>query len=177
MPQKPEPEPRVPQQQEVRVPVPWKQAKQAQQYAVQVERLELEGFVTVSPQQGIVVREVSVAEVADQFEIRAALEGFVVRTLAGRLAPDQVARAEANLAAQEANLGPADIPRCVTLDTEFHLLFCEFLGNQEILRVMLRLRDKVHGTILRVYDRNRGRMNSSVEEHRAIWGAIRDGDP
>src|SRR4051794_4236895 len=38
-----------------------------------LERLESEGFIAVSPQQGIVVRELSVREIADQYEIRAAL--------------------------------------------------------------------------------------------------------
>src|SRR5262245_56779925 len=41
-----------------------------------LERLEHEGFITVSPQQGIVVRELSIREIADQYEIRTALESF-----------------------------------------------------------------------------------------------------
>ena len=44
-----------------------------------LERLELEGFITVSPQQGIVVRELSVREIADQYELRAALESYTLR--------------------------------------------------------------------------------------------------
>src|SRR5215831_11136302 len=73
-----------------------------------LERLELEGFITVSPQQGIIVRELSVHEIADQYEIRAALEGYVLRTLAGRLSPGQVGRLRANLGEQEANCRDCD---------------------------------------------------------------------
>src|SRR5262245_17306359 len=65
-----------------------------------LERLESEGFITVSPQQGIVVRELSVHEIADLYEIRAALESYTLRTLAGRLTVDQVAQVRANLKAQ-----------------------------------------------------------------------------
>ena len=50
-----------------------------------LERLETEGFVTVSPQQGIVVRESSLREIVDLFDIRIALEVFVVQSIAGRL--------------------------------------------------------------------------------------------
>src|SRR5262245_27959269 len=50
-----------------------------------LERLESEGFITVSPQQGIVVRELSVSEIADLYEIRAALESFTLKSLAGKL--------------------------------------------------------------------------------------------
>src|SRR5262245_11966916 len=39
-----------------------------------LERLEHEGFITVSPQQGILVRDLSIHEIADQYEIRVALE-------------------------------------------------------------------------------------------------------
>src|SRR5262245_41747236 len=65
-----------------------------------LERLETEGFITVSPQQGIIVRELSVHEIADQYEIRAALESYAVQTLAGRLTANQVNRVRANLQAQ-----------------------------------------------------------------------------
>jgi DNA-binding GntR family transcriptional regulator len=49
-----------------------------------LEKLQIEGLVTISPQQGIVVCEISVHDLADQFEVREALEVFVVRHLAGR---------------------------------------------------------------------------------------------
>jgi len=47
-------------------------------------RLELEGFVSVSPQQGIVVRESSVQEIVDILDLRLALEPYVVRRIAGK---------------------------------------------------------------------------------------------
>src|SRR4051812_38882172 len=101
-----------------------------------LERLESEGFISVSPQQGIVVRELSVHEIADQYEIRAALESYMVRTLAGQLTPDQVARVRANLDAQARIRGTGDVERGVALDAGFHTQFAEFLGNREILRVV-----------------------------------------
>src|SRR6516162_3334378 len=65
-----------------------------------LERLESEGFITVSPQQGIVVRELSVREIADQYEIRSILESYTLRTIAGHLTPEQIARVRANLEEQ-----------------------------------------------------------------------------
>lgn len=142
-----------------------------------IERLEHEGFVAVAPQQGIVVREPSVQEIVDQFEIRVALEGYAIRHVSGTLTPDQVRRLEANLADQRAAIAPRQIRRCVELDTDFHLLFCEFLGNREILRVMWNLRDKVHRVIARVYAQDDTRFRTSYEEHRAIADAAIAGDP
>src|SRR5436190_20506982 len=92
-----------------------------------LERLEAEGYVAVSPQQGIVVRELSIREIADQYEIRAALESFAVRTLAGRLSRGQIESVEGNLHAQAALRGTSEIARGVELDAIFHTQFVEFL--------------------------------------------------
>jgi DNA-binding GntR family transcriptional regulator len=141
-----------------------------------LERLELEGFVTISPQQGIIIRDLSVHDIADQYEIRAALETFVLRAVAGRLTPPQRHRLEANLQAQKANLSSCDVERGIALDQEFHILFCELLGNREILRVMGQLRDKIHRIISRVFKINPGRMSDSYADHCAIAQAVIEGD-
>src|SRR5262249_4846455 len=87
-----------------------------------LERLEAEGFITIPPQQGIVIRDLTVQEVADHYEIRVALETYVVRTLAGRLTPAQAERLEANLRALAAARDAHDVTRAVALDAEFHTL-------------------------------------------------------
>ncbi len=139
-------------------------------------RLELEGFVGISPQQGVIVRDLSVHDIADQYEIRTALETYVVRALAGRLTPAQVDRLRENLSAQEAHSDGKDVPRWVELDAAFHLLFCEFLGNQEIMRVMGQLREKIHRITSQVFQLNPARIAGSYREHRGIAGAILKGD-
>jgi DNA-binding GntR family transcriptional regulator len=141
-----------------------------------LERLEAEGFVTISPQQGVIIRDLSVHEIADHYEIRVALETYVVRTVAGRLTDEQAQRLQANLTAQAATLGGNDVPHAVALDAEFHTLFCEFLGNREILRVMGQLREKIQRVITKVFQINIGRIASSYEEHRAIAAAVLGGD-
>jgi DNA-binding GntR family transcriptional regulator len=141
-----------------------------------LERLEHEGFITVSPQQGIVVRELVLREIADQYEIRAALETFTVRAVAGKLTPERAARLRANLKAQERIRGKGEVVRAVELDAEFHALFAEFLGNQEILRVTLQLREKMQRVITAVFQLNPGRIDSSYDEHRAIAEAVIRGD-
>jgi DNA-binding GntR family transcriptional regulator len=141
-----------------------------------LERLEAEGFVAISPQQGIIIRDSPIHEVIDNYEIRAALETYVVRTVAGRLTPEQVERLRANLKSQEATIAPSDVPRAVALDAEYHILFCEFLGNQEILRVMSQLREKIQRVITNVFQVNAARIASSYQEHRTIAEAVLSGD-
>jgi DNA-binding GntR family transcriptional regulator len=137
-----------------------------------LERLEAEGYVAVSPQQGIVVRELSIREIADQYEIRAALESFAVRTLAGRLTRGQVESVEGNLQAQSDLRGTREIAQGVELDAVFHTQFIEFLGNQEIIRVFSQLRDRMQRIVTRVFHLNPTRIDSSYNEHVAIATAV-----
>ena len=141
-----------------------------------LERLENEGFVAVSPQQGIVVRELPLHEIVDLFDIRVALETFVLRASAGRLDAGQVARLEANLAEQKESAEREDQARSTRLDADFHLMLCEFSGNREILRVMERLRDKLFQVVLKIHLQDVKRLHTSYAEHAAIARALIDGD-
>ena len=135
-------------------------------------RLEMEGFVAVSPQQGIVVREFSVQEVVDILDIRMALEPYVARRVAGALTAEQAAALKANVRAQEAAARAGDTVELTRLDADFHILLCSFSGNAEIAHVMTRLRDKLHRVILRVMAHVPGRPASAAAEHGAIADAL-----
>ncbi len=141
-----------------------------------LERLESEGFIAVSPQQGIVVRELSVHEIADQFEIRLALESFVLRSVSGKLSDLEVSRVRENLERQKDAVGKTDVVAATELDAEFHGIFCECLGNQEIIRVMLHLREKIHRVIGRVFQKTVDRFEASWNEHSALAEAVLAGD-
>jgi DNA-binding GntR family transcriptional regulator len=141
-----------------------------------LERLASEGFIMVSPQQGIVVRELSVHEIADQYEIRVALESYTLRTVAGRLSPEQVRRVELNLQAQARLRGSGDVAKGVELDAAFHVQFAEFLGNREILKVIGQLREKMQRVVTQVFRVCPARLDTSSDEHAAIAAAVIAGD-
>lgn len=104
-----------------------------------LNRLEEQGFIAVSPQQGAVVREASFREIVDVYDIRIAPETFVARSLAGRLAADQAARLRENHVAQDAAVTARDVARFTHLDTAFHVMLSESLDNREMVRVQGRL--------------------------------------
>jgi DNA-binding GntR family transcriptional regulator len=141
-----------------------------------LERLAAEGLVVVAAQQGIVVRAASSQDMGDHFEIREALEPFLVAKLAGKLVTAQTRRLERNLRENHRAVRDADIEANVQFDAEFHLLLCEFLGNREMTRVMVQIREKVHAVIQHISSRHPARMAVSLAEHRAIADAILAGD-
>jgi DNA-binding GntR family transcriptional regulator len=141
-----------------------------------LERLEAEGLVTVTAQQGIVVHAISPEEIADHFELREALETFVVRRLAGKLTAAQSSSLRRNLADHRRALRQGDIAEHVRIDSEFHLLLCECYGNQEITRAMGQIRDKLHRVMHHISTRFPDRMSGALIEHEAIVAALLSGD-
>lgn len=137
-----------------------------------LDRLEQEGLVSTSPQQGVIVRDLSVHEIADLYEMRAALETYTVRAIAGRVTEEQKRLVQENLRAQQKACPKGDVQTVVTLDAAFHMLLCSFLGNDEMVRVMSQLRDKVFRVISRVFQVNPPRIHQSFVEHKAIADAI-----
>ena len=139
-------------------------------------RLESEGLVSIIPHLGVVVKELSAQEVADHFDLRSALEPFVVRHIAGHLNDAQVQAIEANLVAQEECAQAGEISRSVRLDGEYHILLSGCLGNLEIHRVMLQIQDRTFRIIRRVLQGYPERLHTNHPEHRAIFQAILAGD-
>jgi len=141
-----------------------------------ISRLEMEGFVSISPQQGIFVRGLGVLEIADQYEIRLALESYIFKSLTGKLTPKQTSEVKNNLSLQEQNLIENNVENAVALDSEFHALFCNFLGNNEIIKTLENLRDKIRRVIFNVFQANPERMKRSYFEHVAIFNALLEGN-
>ena len=137
-----------------------------------LEHLESEGLVSVSPQQGIVVRDISPREIYDVFDIRYALEPHVARSLGARHAEDDIARLREHLAVQEVVYAQNKVLDATRLDREFHMMLCELHGNREIIKVMDQVWDKLFREVVRILGQKQGRMQASITEHRAIVEAI-----
>lgn len=143
---------------------------------VALERLEAEGFVTISAQQGIVVRGMSVEDIVDHYELREAIECWVVRKIAGKLGAEQQRQLQDNLKTQKAALKQNDLRRLMQLDEQMHFMLGSFMKNREITTTMERLRDKIHQVILRVTDSDRSRPAESITEHETIIAAVIAGE-
>jgi DNA-binding GntR family transcriptional regulator len=143
---------------------------------VALERLESEGFVTISAQQGVVIRGMSVEDIVDHYELREAIECWVVQRISGKLNAAQCLQLRDNIAEQQAALLENDLVRLMHLDEQMHFLLCSFLNNREIITTMERLRDKIHQVIVRVTNTDRTRPPESVAEHVALIDAVLAGD-
>ncbi|MEZ4632654.1 MAG: GntR family transcriptional regulator [Deinococcales bacterium] len=137
-----------------------------------IERLEHEGFVRVSPQQGIVVTALSFEEILDYIEYRLALESFVVQAISGKLTQEQITSLEQHLAQQKALLAEeanaTQHTAVILADRDFHSLLMHFKGNQQILQALGRQQDMIFRVAHRIYQRYPARREQSYLEHQEL---------
>lgn len=141
-----------------------------------LDRLETEGFITVWPKQGILVKELSITKIKDIYELRIALELLVCGNVTGKLTEEQCRRIEDNLSAQEAFARNNDEIGFTKADADFHLLLCEFSGNTEIYQIMCNYQAHLYRFALAVMRRVSGRMAASLEDHREIYREMKEGN-
>lgn len=145
---------------------------------VAFERLAEQGLVSIAPQRGVVVREMTGTEISEHYELRMALESFVARRLAEQgIDGNRQREIEENLRRQEELVhGEVDIQGFMQADSDFHLLLVEALGNGEIQRTMSHQRDRVRRVVENIFQRDHRVPPMSVREHRAILTEILAGD-
>ena len=139
---------------------------------VALERLERDGFVEIVPQRGVRVRGLSDKEVADHFELRTTLESWVADTLVARDPPLDWTGVQASLKEQESAVSSRDIEHYANADADFHDQLALMTGNEEVMRVIRRQRERLFRIVLRVLASDHNRPQSSLEEHYGIVEAI-----
>lgn len=141
-----------------------------------LEHLEAQGLVTVSPQRGIFVRELSARELAELFDVRAAIEPVIAEKLAASsLTNERQDALEANLREQAKAAAAEDFLAATQLDIAFHRLLAELLDNREMTLWLERCFDRLHRSILRVNRLAPDRLSASLRDHEAIADAILQG--
>jgi DNA-binding GntR family transcriptional regulator len=143
-----------------------------------LENLESQGLVTVSPQRGIFVRELSAREIAELFDVRMAVESVIAVQLArSALTTSQQEAIKANLRLQAAAAESEDFLAATELDVAFHRLLAALLDNREMMTWLERCFDRLHRSILQVNRLAPGRLPESKKDHDGIAKAIIKGLP
>ncbi|HWQ88654.1 MAG TPA: GntR family transcriptional regulator [Desulfitobacteriaceae bacterium] len=136
-----------------------------------IRKLELEAFVIMIPRKGAYVAGVSHKDVADVFEIRAALEGLAAGLAAERITDNEIEQMERVLIFSEGEEN--DLAKIVAQDTEFHDLLYKASHNNRLQQILANLQEQIQrfrATSLAVP----GRVLEAVKEHRAIVEALAD---
>jgi DNA-binding GntR family transcriptional regulator len=141
-----------------------------------LEHLETQGLVTVSPQRGILVRDLSARDIAELFDVRAAVEPHIAGQLArGTLPPARREEVETNLRRQHAAATAGDALEATRLDFAFHRLLAALYDNRELNIWLERCFDRLHRSVLHVNRQARNRLLKSYQEHEGVAAAVLGG--
>lgn len=138
-------------------------------------QLASESLVRLEPRRGTFVAELSVRDIVEIFELREAVETWVVRAALEKAGPRDFARFRDAFDAMLAGDEP-DYWRSISLDAEFHAYLVTLAGNRRSEAFYRNLQD--HDQRIRVLSsREPGRIAASLREHLTIVEALEDGDP
>lgn len=136
-----------------------------------IRKLELEGFVVMIPRKGAYVAGISLKDVADVFEIRAALEGLAAGLAAERITDDELEELERILVRKAEIIEENNLEQLIEIDTMFHDHLYRASRNEKLVQIINNLREQIQrfrSTTL-AYP---GRMKVALEEHKKIVEAI-----
>jgi phosphonate utilization transcriptional regulator len=138
--------------------------------------LEECGLVRAERNRGVFVREVTIAEADEAYDVREALDELIGRRLAERISPQQLSALRAFLTRMEAATAAGDVQGYHTLNLEFHDALVEFTGNRHLSDTYRRLTKELLLFRLRGLE-DGGGFAVSHAEHKAIVKAIASHDP
>jgi len=140
-----------------------------------LRKLELEGFIVMVPRKGAYVADLSFKDIADVFEIRAALEGLAAGLAAERITEEELEEMERLLVEKREAISNGDILRLVEVDTSFHELMYKASRNERLGVIISNLREQIQ-RLRKTSLSYPGRMKESLNEHKKIAEAIQSRD-
>ncbi|KAA0012060.1 GntR family transcriptional regulator [Billgrantia pellis] len=137
-------------------------------------RLETQRFVRTVPRKGVVVNEITQAEILEVFMILASLESLAAR-LAAQKVNDEIAAEIDQLIAEMDEALQDGGDDAVELNIKYNDLIGRAAGNPKLHEMLVDLKDYVRA-FSNLSTALPGRTKEALREHQDILGAIRGGE-
>lgn len=133
--------------------------------------LEEAGMVRLEKNRGVFIRDLSDAEAAELYEVRAGLDEMAGRLLAPRVTPEQLAELTALVTELENSTGSGGVTHYFFLNIAFHDRMVEMTGNSMLLGLYRQVVNRMHLLRRRGFSLA-GSSAASHAEHRLILDAL-----
>jgi len=140
-----------------------------------LRKLAVSGLIDVRPHQGAVVRQFSIEELIQIFEVMAELEGLCARLAARRIAPEERTALERHHEDCRALAETGDADAFYDANIRFHETIYQATRNDYLIEQTRATRTRI-GPYRRYITYQSGRMRASIAEHAGIMEAIFAGD-
>jgi DNA-binding GntR family transcriptional regulator len=132
------------------------------------------GIVTAVINKGVFVRQISVREMLEIYELRALVFGFAAQRATERITDDHRREFERLLTQMDEACEAGDGNRYYDLNLEFHALILQLSNNKRAHQAYVDYVNELH-LFRRKYFNSPGNMRKSNMEHRQIYEAIAGG--
>lgn len=138
-----------------------------------IKRLAQEGLLEVLPSRGARVRELTVSEAANTYEVRSVVEAKAAALAAQYATPEDVAELQRLLDEIHA-IDDADYPAHLVADNNFHMTIARLSKNDVLLEVIDLLNSRITRT--KIITRRTNPSEQTAQQHRNILAGIAAGD-
>lgn len=136
-----------------------------------IRKLELESFVVMLPRRGTYVANLSLKDINEVFEIRAALDGLAAGLAAERITEEELEQMERLMVEIADHIEQHNNQKIVEVDEAFHDILYRASRNERLVGIIYNLREQF--TRFRSVSINYpGRLQNTLEEHRQLVEAI-----
>jgi DNA-binding GntR family transcriptional regulator len=136
-----------------------------------LDRLTQDGLVEHNPNRGAHVRLISVEEAVEMVEVRAVLEGLVVRYAAHNATEQEVTDLRAMVERMEQSLAAGDLLEISNINAQLHNTWLRIAKHRTVKCLLKRLRAN-HVRFQYRMILVPGRAEHSLQEHHAIVNAV-----
>lgn len=145
-----------------------------------LQSLSQDGYITIIPSKGFMIRQLNEKDMKDSIEIRCAIEGFCTNMIATQIYTERGRQLLKDLEAVLKNMeGVFDKEDCledfIDYDHQFHLLLVNYMQNDEFDHIFQRLLYLIRLTSLDALA-VKGRITGTMNEHREYLKALKAGN-
>lgn len=138
--------------------------------------LEAKGFVEVIRNRGVFVRQLSIEEALEIYDLRGALFGLAGRIVSQKMTDELLQRLTGLVRAMEDAAEKGDFDTYYPLNLEFHQTIIEATGNKTLIDEYRRFVKKMHLFRAKSLVQGGG-LAVSNREHNEMLNALASGDP
>lgn len=139
-----------------------------------IRKLELEGLVVMVPRKGAYVAGVSMKDIHEVYEVRAALEMLAVTLAAERITDEELDALERQVLREseaEENSDENALDNIIYIDSTFHDIIYQAAHNQRLVQFVNILQEQLQRFRAASLSRP-GRSKTALDEHKQIVEAL-----
>jgi len=141
-----------------------------------LRELSVEGFVTITPNHGMIVNQASIKDIQEVLQIRGVLEGLAAKLAIRVIKKKEIKELGKIIEEMDRYAREKNISAFSGCSQKFQEIILDISGNSQLIKTRNNVCGKAHRYRI-ISLSSPKRLKYSFEEHRAIFEAIREKNP